>query len=46
MTATAILAVVAGLLFLIALIPAASQYPINSVAGLLLSIAVFLSVRS
>lgn len=45
MSVVAILAVVAGLLFLLSLIPAASQYPLTPVGGLLLAIALFLSTR-
>lgn len=46
LTAVAILAAIAALLFVISLIPATSQWPLVSVAGLLLSIAVLLIGRT
>lgn len=41
-SAAAILALVAGILYLVAMIPQASSYPLVPVAGLLLAVAVFL----
>lgn len=42
MTVTSVLALIAGLLFVISLIPQAQQWPLVSVGGLLLAVAVFL----
>lgn len=41
-TVTAVLALIAGLLFVISLIPQTHTWPLVSVGGLLLSIALFM----